>query len=267
MQQPRRRQLRIARLPQRNILVLACPVAQVPVEASVLLDGHPGTGPGAVIRRVVVTGPDLDVVRHAEEFAARLEEGVGAAAGEVAAGGADVRVEDGVAAEDVFWFVSWLVGCQTGHIGLCLGKDWNIVTSNPIPKMIRRMPRQMNSRSLQLPNVEHLVVLKQLPKHPLVLLNRHPIAGPKEILHLHYALPNPNRRRLAVLQMRQPVLQIRRSSEMVRVGVRLEDHLDLVAAVAHLLQQGVCAVRGDSLRGAVVVKHWVDDDCGGGCRV
>lgn len=56
--------------------------------------------------------PDLDVVGEAEEATARVEEADGAAAGKVAAGGADVGVEEGVAAEDVVYGMS--VRCYEG---------------------------------------------------------------------------------------------------------------------------------------------------------
>lgn len=68
----------------------------------VALHAHPGDGRIAALGGIVVACPDLDLVGEGEEFHAGVVEVVGAAAGEVAAGCADVCVEDGVAAEDVF---------------------------------------------------------------------------------------------------------------------------------------------------------------------
>ncbi len=69
----------------------------------VLADGMVRHGHPAVLGRVIVTGPDLDVARHAEKLACRVEEIVHAAAGKVASSRADVYVEQRVAAEDVVW--------------------------------------------------------------------------------------------------------------------------------------------------------------------
>ncbi len=52
-------------------------------------------------RGVIMAGVDFKVIREGEEFVHGREEGVGVAVGEVAPGGADVGVEEGVAAEDV----------------------------------------------------------------------------------------------------------------------------------------------------------------------
>lgn len=101
MEELGRRQFRIALLTQGHELVLRHTVAQVLVLCAVIADRHVGHRAPALGRGVVVARPDLDVVRHAEQLAARLEEVSRAAAGEVAACRAQVGVEQGVAAENV----------------------------------------------------------------------------------------------------------------------------------------------------------------------
>ena len=101
VQKPRRPELPIALRPQRHELALGDAVVEVLVLGLVLLDRHVGDGVLAPVGRVVVARPDLHLVRQAEQLLGRGPEVLGAAAGEVAAGGADVGVEDGVAAEDV----------------------------------------------------------------------------------------------------------------------------------------------------------------------
>lgn len=50
---------------------------------------------------IVVSHPDLEVVRQTEELPAGTPDCFGAATGEIGTGGADVGVEDGVADEDI----------------------------------------------------------------------------------------------------------------------------------------------------------------------
>ena len=130
MQQPRGAERRVPLGPHENKLVSRDAVLEVAVLLSVLPHSHARRGrtrrhlalgsesggrkvvvdsfvSGRCLfgagrcRRVVVSRPDLDVVWQTEQSAARVVQVVGAAAGEVATGGADVCVEDGVAAEDV----------------------------------------------------------------------------------------------------------------------------------------------------------------------
>lgn len=96
-------QVRIARLAQGHELILRDAVAQVFVLRAVVADRHVGHGAPALGRGVVVARPDLDVIWHAEQLAARLEEIPGAAAREIAACRAQVGVEEGVTAEYVVW--------------------------------------------------------------------------------------------------------------------------------------------------------------------
>jgi len=108
MQQPRRGQLLIPLLAHPHELLLANAVPQVAVIQPVLGDSGPGLRLAAVFG-VVVADPDADMVGQGEEHAAGVVELFGGAAGEVAAGGAQgLRVEEGVAAEDVV--------CQAGGI-------------------------------------------------------------------------------------------------------------------------------------------------------
>lgn len=64
---------------------------------------HGVLAPGLPAGRVVVAGVDLEVVWEGEELGRRVVEEVGVAVGEIAARGANVGVEEGVAAEDVCW--------------------------------------------------------------------------------------------------------------------------------------------------------------------
>ncbi|KAL2258533.1 hypothetical protein VTK26DRAFT_8122 [Humicola hyalothermophila] len=100
--QPRRGQLAVAggahldELPRRDA------VAQVPVARAVLGDRGPGPR-GRATRgvRVVVARPDAHVVGERQQHAAGPVQRFGGAAGEVAPGCAEGRVEERVAAEDV----------------------------------------------------------------------------------------------------------------------------------------------------------------------
>lgn len=58
-------------------------------------------GFATALRRVVVASPYLDMVREAEQLASRSIEVFGAAAREIAARRANVRMENGVAAKNV----------------------------------------------------------------------------------------------------------------------------------------------------------------------
>jgi len=64
---------------------------------------HGVLAPGLPAGRVVVAGVNLEVVWEGEELGRRVVEEVGVAVGEIAARGANVGVEEGVAAEDVCW--------------------------------------------------------------------------------------------------------------------------------------------------------------------
>lgn len=101
MDQPGFRHLRIAPLSHGDVLLLGCAVGQMLVAISVLTGGQKGNLLLTRTARVVVARPDLDVIGHGEEFLRGLVELLCTAAWEIAARGANVRVEDGVSAKDV----------------------------------------------------------------------------------------------------------------------------------------------------------------------
>ena len=94
-------QLGVPILPLSHELFLGDPVPEMLVLLPVLLDGHPRHRSAAPVRRIVVACPDFDMVWQAEEPAPRAVEVPRATAGEVAACGAYVGVENRVAAEHV----------------------------------------------------------------------------------------------------------------------------------------------------------------------
>lgn len=103
VQQPRLGQPRVAALAPRHELGLGR--ARLEVLVGLLLLGDCGVGAGLLTAfaagGVVVAGVDLCGGGEGEEFGYRGVQIVGVAVGKVAAGGADVGVEEGVAAEDV----------------------------------------------------------------------------------------------------------------------------------------------------------------------
>ena len=136
------------------------------------------------------------------------------------------------------------------------------LTPNPIPHMVRRMPRQMHHPSLQPPHSKHPIILQQQIKHAVILAAIDAVPLPKQTLHLPNPLPDPHGRLGPALLLRQPALQVERGRQMVGVGVRLEDVRHGVAVGAHQSEQGVGGVGGHGAGAVVVVEDGVDD---GGC--
>lgn len=101
VEQPGRRQSGIAGLAEGHKLVLGDAAPQMLVQPPVVLHGHAWHRATALVWGVVVSRPDHDCGGQAEKLATRGVERVGTAAGEVAAGGANVRVEQRVAAKDI----------------------------------------------------------------------------------------------------------------------------------------------------------------------
>ena len=67
----------------------------------VVSNSHECHGRIAIAGRIIVSGPDLHMIRHRKELAAGSEEIIGTATGEVTAGGSNICVEDGIAAKYV----------------------------------------------------------------------------------------------------------------------------------------------------------------------
>ena len=163
---------------------------------------------------------------------------LGVAAGKVAAGGADVRVEDGVAAEDVL--------------------------SNQVSHVVRRVSGQVHCLALELPDVKDLVVVKQLVEGALVLFPGDVVPLRKPLLDAADPLPNTDLWPLPFLG--QPVLQILGGRQMVRVDVGLQQAVDGVPLFLDQGEQGIGRRGGDGVAGLVKVEDGVDDDghVGGG---
>ena len=75
------------------------------IQLLVIVDTHPRNGVTASLGWIIMTCPDLEVVREAQKFAARSKEVVGIAAGEVTACSADVHMEKRITAEYIIWKV------------------------------------------------------------------------------------------------------------------------------------------------------------------
>lgn len=86
-------------LSQSHKLFFADTVLEMLIQHLVILDAHPRHGVGPSLRWIIVTCPDLDVVRQAQKFAAWSKEIVGIATGKVTACSADVHMEEGITAE------------------------------------------------------------------------------------------------------------------------------------------------------------------------
>ena len=97
---------------------------------SVVPNSHECHGRIAIAGRIIVSGPDLHMIRHRKELAAGSEEIIGTATGEVTASGSNICVEDRIAAKHVicrllisqihsYNFSSWsyLQSCSLGDLG------------------------------------------------------------------------------------------------------------------------------------------------------
>lgn len=93
MEQPRRLQRRVPRGAHGDELLLRGARHDMRVALPVLLDAHPRPRSLARFRGVVVAGPDLHLVGHAQKFAGGFEQVSGIAAGKVATGRAEVSHE------------------------------------------------------------------------------------------------------------------------------------------------------------------------------
>ena len=77
------------------------PVHDVLVHLAVSGDGDVRDGFSSPFRRVIVPSPDLDVVWQRQELPCGLVQRVSASAGKIAPRGADIDIEQGIAAKDV----------------------------------------------------------------------------------------------------------------------------------------------------------------------
>lgn len=92
------RQSCITFLAQSHKLLFADTIFQVLIQLLVIMNAHPGNGVTS-LRRIIMTRPDLKVVREAQKLAARSKEVISIATGEVTACSADVHMEKRIAAE------------------------------------------------------------------------------------------------------------------------------------------------------------------------
>lgn len=102
MQQPRRIKHLVTLISHIHKFFLRDVFPNVLVQFLLVTNTHPWNR-FSPVRRIVMTWPDLDLVRQFQKFTAWLEEIFGVATGEVAAGCADVCVEERVAAEHIVW--------------------------------------------------------------------------------------------------------------------------------------------------------------------
>lgn len=66
----------------------------MPIACLVLARCHPRYRRLTCFRRIIMTGPDSDVIWHAEQFAPGVEKILGAASGEICSCGSEVGVVD-----------------------------------------------------------------------------------------------------------------------------------------------------------------------------
>jgi hypothetical protein len=102
MQQPGLAEAGIARRAHRDKLVLGNALLQVLILPPVIANAHAGDR-AAALGWIIMANPEAHAVRQVEQLVAGLEQAASTAAREVAASGADVYVEDGIATEGVVY--------------------------------------------------------------------------------------------------------------------------------------------------------------------
>ena len=166
MQQARLAELGVALTAPRDELLLAGALLEMLVLCFLLV--HRGGGHGvlaAVLTTwgIVMAGPDLGVAREVEKAAHRCEEVLGVTAGEVAAGGTDIVVEEGVSAKDVVCqSETYVLARPSNPIMFNVFAKYKPITSNLVPEMVRGMSRKMQCLRLQLADGKLFIVVEEL---------------------------------------------------------------------------------------------------------
>lgn len=230
----------VALLAHGNKLFLGSARLEMLVLALVACNSHPCHWALSLRRGVVMPCPDPNLVGQIEKFLSRAEEVTCASTGEITARAANVRVEDGIATEDVI--------------------------SNLVAKMVGRVAWEMHGARLKIANGKNFVVFKELDEDIFVLLLGHAVLAAKEILYLANALSNPDGR-LSALVLGQTLLQVGCSGDVIRVGMSFQDHFHLIVLFVNQSEQGISSVRPDGLRDWIIVQHGVNDDGFGSSRV
>lgn len=101
MKQSRSGQVRVSLITQSDKLIRGDTVLDVLVLLPVLLNCHEGNRGASILWGVIMARPDLDVAGHREELSSRFVQVTCTAAGEVAAGCANVCMKNGITTEHV----------------------------------------------------------------------------------------------------------------------------------------------------------------------
>ena len=213
-------------------------MAGADMDVARLLLGHRGL-PGVVVAArclVVVADEDPGLVGQREDLLDRGEEGLGRTAREIAARGAEVGHEQGVADEGG-------VADDIGQAGRRVARG----VQHPRREAADREAVAVDEEPVELAAValELGALVEDLAEGVLddadVLADADPAA--------------------------QPLLQIGRGREVVGMDVGFEDPLDLQPVVAEMGDDGVGRAGVGVARGIVEVEHGIDHRAGLACRV
>ena len=197
-----------------------------------------GGFPGKFItarRLVVVTDKDACGIGQGQNLLDRLEQRFGRAAGEVAAGGAEVRHEQRVADK----------GGIADHIGQAGG----------------RMARRVEHVAAHLADVETVALFEQRVELAAVALELGAFVEDLAECVLHHGDTVADTDLAAQL-----VLQVGRGGEMVGVDVAFEDPFDGQVLGTDVIDDPVGGIGVGAARGVVEVQHAVDDGAGAAVR-